>query len=502
MKNLKSILLAAVVASLAMLLGAVSAQAATVPPSVTINTPAANAFVNTVPALTFSTTGTGLTKSCSLTGPGVSEFEDGCDSGYKPLESLAEGAYTYSISVENSGGLAAKSVSFTVDKTVPVVALSGGLSEGASVNATSVTITATITDTNAKYLNCMLDSDLWEDCYGPGGSATVTTKTWSGLAEGGHKFWFAATDKAGNMTIVNRNVTIDRTAPTVNISTNWGTETRDVTPAFLLSSSDAFTITSKECRVVGQSDFASCAGSAWVYNDGLVDGAYTAEFKVTDAAGNSTTDSQAFTVDATLPTITHGGFVADKTTETKPEIDFYVDDAHATTSRCGFDATDWDQLVDCAEGLHAPAAALALGTHSFWIDALDTFGNHGSTVYTFEVVAPTVPGPTPGTGTGTGTGGQTGGQNPAAVVVVKTKSGKVVSGRFIVTASVKITGATCAKTAKLTLKTYRTKLKLASKGGACVGSVKVKLPAKLKGKKVGVSVVLGGNTLKAVARKI
>lgn len=315
---------------------------------------------------------------------------------------------------------------------------------------------------------------------------------------GEHTYWFAATDKAGNIGYASRTATLDRTPPSASIAgSGFTSETRDNTPAFLVGATDAFSsVAQRTCSIDGVGTWQACDGSAWLPADALADGTYTARIDAVDAAGNHGTASTAFTIDATLPLITYGGFTGDRTTEATPGIEFWASDAHSVTTRCAYDPAGWDALADCAQGSgHAPAAPLALGQHQFWITATDSFGNVASAIYSFEVVEPTKPGDGQSGGNGQ-TGGQTGG---APAVTVKAASSKVRRGKFTLTVTVTATNLAACANAAVSVAPKVKKVKplsarpaAKSSAGACVAVAKFKLAAKLKGKKAAITGAQGG----------
>jgi hypothetical protein len=511
MKKLLTTILAVCVALVVLGVSAGSALASAPTISVTISSPANNSFAINAPNLSFTTTGTGLLKTCTVVGNGADISEEGCTSGWNPGP-LAEGTYTYGISIEKAttGEIAGATRTVTIDQTAPVVTIGGTPAAGASSSA-GVALTASVTEAHPAFLNCAVDPGLWDDC---GGTLTAGTFDIANAPEGTHKYWFAATDKAGNMTMVFRQITLDRIAPTASItSTGWGTETKDNTPAFLVGGSDTGGAVTKSCSIDALAIVAACNGSSFLLNDPIADGTYTVKVRVTDQANNFADASFAFSVDSTLPQVTYSGFADDRTTETTPGLEFWVEDAHATTARCGFDATDWTELVACDEGPgHTPAAALTAGTHTFWIEAIDSFGNSSSTVYTFDVVAPTqeTPGGSTGATGSSGGNGQNGTPSGPAIpkVALTTKTSKVKRGKFTLAARLTLTPGSaaqkCEGVAVLSLapkvkkaKAVKVNVKLAVKNGACTGTAKIKLPAKLKKKKAGLTVSYAGSATMA-----
>ncbi|MFT4049143.1 MAG: hypothetical protein QM648_04805 [Solirubrobacterales bacterium] len=191
-----------------------------------------------------------------------------------------------------------------------------------------------------------------------------------------------------------------------------------------------------------------------------------------------------------------GGFENNRTTDGSAPVEFWVDDVHEGVAQCGFDASDWSDLADCSEGVHAPQVTLAPGTHTFWITATDTFGNLASTVYTYDVVVPA--------STDTGSGGPSGGAGSVSPSVsLKTKSSKVKKGKFTLTITVAATNVAECRTAAIAItpkvkkaKTIKLSKAATVKNGVCVATVKAKLSGKLKKKRATVVITQAGVTKK------
>lgn len=119
-------------------------------------------------------------------------------------------------------------------------------------------------------------------------------------------------------------------------------------------------------------------------------GPRTAYVRATDAVGNTSVDSVAFTVDADPPVTSITSGPASSTTDTSATYVFSANEA--ATFKCQLDG-----------GAYAPCSSphtvtgLAVGTHTLNVQATDSVGNVGTpATYTHTVVAP--PGPaTPAT---------------------------------------------------------------------------------------------------------
>lgn len=467
--------------------------------SVNITQPANNSFHAATPQLKFTTQGTQLLKSCYY--DSWDNLEEFCTSP-KTFPTLSDGVHEYTVVVTNQDETEVESdtVTFTIDKTVPLMNITGTPDSGVR-NTTMINLAATVTDANPDKVECKVDSGDWYGCAGTptGGSIFVNN-----VSEGQHLYQFRATDKAGNSTSGARLITVDRTAPTASINAAWGEATMDRTPEFSVSTSDANAVT-RICRIKNVTANEACDGSTWSPVS-LPDGDYVAELVATDAAGNTTNSQRSFHLDATAPSYTINGFAGNATESTTPTITFSASDPLAVSHRCAIDPVDdnWNLLVACDGGSFTPASPLALGRHKFFYEASDALGNFDFTIYEFDVVAPgTLPNdPANPNGPSGGSGGNSAGAGP--VVSVKTKSGKVKRGKFVstVTTSVKPKGATAkACTGTVSVKVglgkrkpvvKRTALKLVK--GACVGVAKLKLPKALKGKKAKLTVSYAGGS--------
>lgn len=458
-------------------------------PTVTINiqSPMDGAAYKSTPSLLFSTHGIG-SKQCSV--------DDGeprtCISGWKPA-SLSDGRHTYTAFIESAdaSNSATDSVSFILDSKAPVITITG-TPTGSYSNALNVNLSATVTDANPIKLECRYPGVDWTICGTSSGKIEF-----NGIAQGTYGFDFRATDVAGHQTTVGRVITFDRTAPAVEISTNWGDKTYMNTPYFNIASYDA-SPTTRNCRIVGRTEWVACDGNSWAVAGQIADGVLSAEYRVEDSAGNVSTATFAFEIDSTRPSVTVNPLDNDRTTATTPTLSFQATDVNGVTSKCAIDTADWNQLTDCNGGSFTVPTTLAVGSHSFWVMATDGFGNGTSVFYNFAIVELTLD---PGTG-GTPNPGSDDGAT-AAKVTLAAKSGRVSQGKFVSTIrlSVKPVGtvvaSSCRAKVSLVVKVGRKSIKksvaLKQQQGVCVGVTKLKLPRSLKGKKAAVRVRFAGN---------
>ena len=149
-------------------------------------------------------------------------------------------------------------------------------------------------------LQCRLDSteaSAWAACTSP--------KTYSGLADGGHRFEARATDQAGNIDASPAvfEWQIDTTPPTAVIDAGPTGTTNDSTPTFEFHSTESGSTFA--CSIdTGTPSFGPCSGpgASHTPTTPLADGTYTFRVRATDAAGNpSTPATRSFTVAAGTP---------------------------------------------------------------------------------------------------------------------------------------------------------------------------------------------------------
>jgi hypothetical protein len=149
-------------------------------------------------------------------------------------------------------------------------------------------------------LQCRLDSteaSAWATCTSP--------KSYSGLADGAHRFEVRATDQAGNTdaTPATFEWQIDTTPPTATIDAGPTGTTNDSTPTFEFHSSEAGSTFA--CSIdTGTANFGPCSGPGATHTPTtpLADGAYTFRVRATDPAGNpGTPATRSFTVAAGTP---------------------------------------------------------------------------------------------------------------------------------------------------------------------------------------------------------
>ncbi len=149
-------------------------------------------------------------------------------------------------------------------------------------------------------LQCRLDSteaSAWAACTSP--------KSYSGLADGTHRFEARAIDRAANTDASPAlfEWQVDTTPPTAVIDAGPTGTTNDSTPTFEFHSSEAGSTFA--CSIdTGTASFAPCSGPGASHTPAtpLADGTYTFRVRATDPAGNPGTPvTRSFTVNTAAP---------------------------------------------------------------------------------------------------------------------------------------------------------------------------------------------------------
>jgi len=284
------------------------------------------------------------------------------------------------------------------DNQDPAVAL-GGVGAGAIVRGAAVGLTATAGDNAAvKRVEFSLGGVTISDASAPYSASFDTT----GLKDGAAVAQATAVDTSDRTKSAAVSVTIDNTGPALGVG---GTPDGAVlapgsVPSWTLAASDKTTgIAQVRCSVVaagGAPAFGACsAGTTGHSVTGKPGGAYVFTARAVDGAGNVTDVSRGFTIDATPPTTTLTGGIADggTTTETSLAWQFSASEAASFACRVYPAALTPGDFAPCsADGSHT-ANGFAPGTYTFEVRATDGVGNVEAAPVkrTFTVVPP--PGP-------------------------------------------------------------------------------------------------------------
>ncbi|QKT18532.1 Ig-like domain repeat protein [Salmonella enterica] len=231
---------------------------------------------------------------------------------YTPDTPLADGSGTLVVTVTDAAGNSADaSLDYTIDTTIstPTVSLDAGSDSG--------TVGDNLTkDTTPTFILSNIDPDATSVMVTLNGETHSATKDEQGnwaytpdtpLADGSGTLVVTVTDAAGNSADASLDYTIDTTVSTPTVSLDAGSDsgasgdniTKDDTPTFILSNidPDATTVT---VTINGETHSATQDESGhwtWTPEEALAEGTWTLVVNVSDAAGNTASQSVEFTVD-------------------------------------------------------------------------------------------------------------------------------------------------------------------------------------------------------------
>ncbi len=342
----------------------------TLAPTVTITSGPMGLTSDSTPTFGFTTAGSPTAIECRFD----AQVFVTCASSFTPGSALADGMHTFEVRVrDGAGNLNAATRDFTVDASVPTVTLTAQPLAISNNNAPAVSFTTTGSPTTT---TCRLDAGTPVNCTSP--------HSFTAVADGSHTITVTVADAAGNSSSATTNpFVIDTLSPTVAI-TNGPAEgglTNDNTPTFTFTVSGA-TVT--ECRFDAQA-FVACA--ATFTPAALPDGPHTFEVRARDDAGNTTSATRTFTVDATAPTVTLTAQPLPSSNDQDPRVAFTTMGS-PTTITCRLDA---GAPVTCTSP-HT-FSGVADGTHTITVTVSDAAGNSSSattSAFVIDTIAPTI----------------------------------------------------------------------------------------------------------------
>ena len=255
---------------------------------------------NTAPTFDFALDGTGstATATCRLDGP-VSIAPQPCTgSNSETLAGLTDGSYLLTLHlVDQAGNTADVARSFRVDTSVPTLSIDSGPAAGSYLGSTNATFGFTA-GSGATAITCQVDQDAARPC------ASNSTDLLTNLSDGSHSWTVQATNAAGTSTTQTRTFTVDTVSPTAAITSGVADLgfTVDPTPTFDFVLDGTGSVPTAKCSV-DSAQATTCTTATSYVTPALGAGRHTVHVAVTDAAGNTTTISRAFTIDLTRPTV-------------------------------------------------------------------------------------------------------------------------------------------------------------------------------------------------------
>ena len=198
------------------------------------------------------------------------------------------GSYTLAVTATNCAGLTSTAqVVFAIDRTPPVITITGVTSNECTSSSVTPVITITNSNPNSSLNVITLNGQ-------PFTSGTTVT------AQGVYTLAVSATDLAGNRSSTSITFTVDKTAPTITVA---GVTAGEVTNVASLSPTvtitDTGTLTSQSITLNGQPYVSGTAITTAA--------SYTLAASATNCAGLSSSASVSFTIYRTPPVITITG---------------------------------------------------------------------------------------------------------------------------------------------------------------------------------------------------
>jgi hypothetical protein len=340
----------------------------------------------TVPSFGFTVTDASTTTvECSIDPAGQAIPAYGLCSGaasHAPATSLSDGDYVFHVrATDAAGNVTERSQAFSVDTAAPEVDVVSGPRSATS----DTTPTFGFTAESGATVECSIDQGAYGSCTG-----ATTHRVGTPLLDGPHTFQVRATDRAGNQNEASQGFVVDTTAPAVQVVSGPAV-TSDATPTFGFTAEAGARV---ECSVDhGTPAYGPCSG-ATSHRVGrpLSDGRYTFRVRATDAVGNQASDSQPFTVDSAVPSLSIAFGPSGTTNDSTPLFGFSAE--AGTTVECSIDQGT-PAYGPCASATtDAAVAPLADGDYVFRVRATDGAGNEASATRAFTVdTVPQTPDP-------------------------------------------------------------------------------------------------------------
>ncbi len=310
---------------------------------------------------------------------------------YMTMMPLADGPHTIDVMATDTNGMTTgDSVTFTVDTSAPMIALTSPI-EQQTVLVARPTVQGT-TDEPNQTVTLVFDEGTANERV-----VTVTSDAngdfmytvAADLAEGAHTLEASVSDAAGNDASTSVTFTVDTVNLDVVISSPSNDEAINETEPVIVGKTrpnlDVEIIVTDDSGNTTTATVSADANGDWSYTSAaLSEGEYTVEASVSNM-GNTATDQIDFEVDLTPPSLTldqgDGDLVADDrpeisgTTEPGATVEISVDGAASVTVTA-------DENGDFT---FRPTDALSEGSHDFEVTARDEAGNETSESVSLEV---------------------------------------------------------------------------------------------------------------------
>ncbi|KFE64307.1 adventurous gliding motility protein AgmC [Hyalangium minutum] len=293
---------------------------------------------------------------------------------FDPAVPLADGPHTVTATATDlAGNTAADSNIFTVDTFAPAVSVTTP-ADGSTTHDSTPLYAGTV-EAGATVVISVDGTEA--------GPALVTDTAWTftqltALSEGSHTVTATATDPGGNTATDSNSFTVDLTPPTVTVTTpGEGSGTNDPTLVYSGTvEAGAAVIISVDGTVVGD---ATVMGTRWTFTPStpLSEGSHTVTALAMDAAGNTASDSNDFTVDLTAPAAAMVGMPANGSTITDSTLTFSGMAEPGSTLTLIVDGTvvTTSSVEPSGSWSFTPLIDLSNGSHTVTTTVTDAAGN-------------------------------------------------------------------------------------------------------------------------------
>jgi hypothetical protein len=331
------------------------------PPTVTIISPATGITNNSTPLLSYTAnTGTVVVKVDGITVSKVSG---------NTLDSLVDGPHTIRVEATDSNSTGFAERAFTVDTTEPTVSIVSPSAGAANSNQPVLTYTTSDGTVVVKVDGVVVPK--------------VSGNTLDILAEGSHTVRVESTDGAGNTGYAEVIFIVDTGPPTVGINpvatpTNMSAQTISGTR----ENGAVIVVALNTTAIAGAISYPT--GTSWSCTiSGLVEGANNITVTAADAVGNNAAATTSITCDAVAPTVTISSPSAGNMNNNRPLLTYTASDGAVIVKVDG-------NIVQKISG--NTLDALTDGLHAVRVESTDAAGNLGfaEATFTVDTASPTV----------------------------------------------------------------------------------------------------------------
>ncbi len=307
-----------------------------------------------------------------------------CDSISHDCEPITgEGSYSIIIVASNGAGNSRVTIRFTIDKTKPIINITG-VSNNQITNA-DVTPVVTVTDANPGTIIGTLDDG--SELYTLGTPISST---------GTHQLIFTATDLAGNTNTASITFKIDKTPPGITIAgviNNQITNT-NVSPIVTVTEANFSSLTTTLNTIpfsLGTPTASTGDTKTYTLSPPISStGTHQLIFTATDLAGNTNSTTINFTIDKSPPDITVSGVTGNLITNANVIPIVTVTDAHFDHLQVFLDNANYilgaptsSTGASITYTLDPPISST--GMHQLIFTATDLAGNTNSTSINFTI---------------------------------------------------------------------------------------------------------------------